>query len=173
MNNYLSDYQRRVKSLTQRFLLIGINVIDNDTICCNILGSSGQIYTIEIVVEKHLGKILAHCNCPDCAIRKVNCKHMYWFGTKKLGVADPCQWTSELLDFFIVNNSQFYDNYAIGRNEVCPICLETMDYKTEHTICCTETCQNSVHAICWKRYHFTSFSNQCVVCRSNSMPTIF
>ena len=170
---YLSDYRRRLKSISQRFLLIGIQIIDRETINCKILGSSNRIYTLEIVKSEFAPFVYASCDCPDCTIRKVTCKHMYWFGTKQLGVSHPDLWTAEIIDIFIINNTRFPVQFAIGRNETCPICLEPIDYQQEHTICCTMVCQNSVHSMCWRRYHFSSFSNKCVVCRSKSMPTIF
>lgn len=167
---YLSDYRRRLKSVYQRFLLVGIHIIDPSTIKCKILGSSNRIYTLDLVKSGDM--IEASCDCPDCSIRKVTCKHMYWFGTKQLGISDPHLWTTEMIDNFIVHNTRFPVSFAVGRNETCPICFESIDYQQEHTICCTMVCQNSVHSMCWRRYHFVSFSEKCVVCRSKSMPSI-
>ena len=172
---YLSDYRRRLKSVYQRFLLIGIQIVDRETIECRILGSSNRMYTLELI-KSDIGdhpKVYTKCDCPDCSIRKVTCKHMYWFGTKQLGVSDPNLWTVEMIDSFVINNTRFPVEFAVGRNDTCPICFEQIDYQHDYTICCTTVCQNSVHSMCWKRYHFVSFSDKCVVCRSKSMPTIF
>lgn len=169
-DTYLNDYRRRLKSVSQRFLLVGLLLVDTNTIKCKILGSSNRIYTLELVTTEN--QVHARCDCPDCVIRKVTCKHMYWFGTKQLGVSDPNFWTVETVDIFIKHNKKFQEQINRERNEICPICFELIDYQNQHTIRCTMVCQNSVHLLCWRRYNYVSFSNQCVICRSRSMPSI-
>jgi hypothetical protein len=164
---YFSNYKRRVKGLTQRILLIGGTKYNEGYLTCQILGSSNNVYTITITCQKR--SVWACCNCPDSIIRDATCKHLYWFGHKILGFRDPAEWTCEAIELF----AESFTNSAIhGRNETCPICLEDIHYDKEYTLCCVQSCQNAVHALCWKRYHFASYSTKCVICRSSTMPSV-
>ena len=106
---YLKDYHRRLKSISQKFLLIGIETTDFNIIYCKLVGTSNRIYTIKIELYRSSNLVIPNCNCPDCTIRKVTCKHMYWFGRKKLGVAEPYLWTLQMIDLFVYNNLWYYN----------------------------------------------------------------
>jgi len=172
-------YKRKLRSLTERILLIRaellyyMNYIEG--IDFTILGSSNKIYNVEIwrnlIVEPNTYDICYSCSCPDHQFRGNICKHVYWVGTKFFHTMDPENWS--LLDYNrIITKYWINENKAdhTGRNEDCPICLETINYQTESTICCTYECYNAVHAVCWGRYNDISGSTKCIFCRANSMP---
>jgi hypothetical protein len=135
------------------------------------------MYTITIQYSNDC--IVKCCSCPDYTRRKKTCKHLYWLGYKKLVQQSetavdlqPENWTIKLLEKFIQNCTS--TSMCIGRNEICPICYECIKYAEEQTVCCEDTCHNSVHSICWRRYYHSSGNTKCVVCRSPGMPkTIF
>lgn len=163
MNNYLDEYKRRWKSITQRFLLLGVEYQkgQDDIIDCVILGSNNTMYHICISCEPTLAFC---CTCPDAMIRKSICKHLYWFGFKKLGKSNPIEWTKDDIAVFL---NKYIGGGAIkGRNDSCPICLEHINYEKEGTTCCEGVCNNSVHTICWNRYTDISNNFACVTCRS-------
>lgn len=173
MDDYIGDWNRRVKSLRERILLL--NVSNQVTgIQCDILSQTDKQYKITINVDKrcqtlsNVTKINVSCTCPDFCIRNVKCKHIYWLGYKKMGYNTIEEWTNEGIQQLISNHS----NHSHGRNDTCPICLETIKYNIEPTVCCESECHNAVHKICWIRYFTTAYSRKCVVCRSWSMPEI-
>jgi hypothetical protein len=163
----LFQVKRRIKSLTERILFLGGSLTENETINCYILGSSNNMYTINL--HEWFGQIKYSCNCPDYTIRNLPCKHIYWLGAKKFGNMDPIYWRSEAYDRLFREFSILNNNNYVGRNLDCPICLEDIDYQHEPTICCIYQCNNSVHAICWTRYSEISGKTNCVMCRSEMM----
>lgn len=165
MNDYIGDWCRRVKSLRERILLIGVSQ-EGGEIICDILSHTDKQYKIQITLTSPNVKV--QCTCPDFCIRKVTCKHIYWLGYKKLGYKTPEEWNQETV-FNLLNN---YLCNVVGRNDTCPICLENIDYSNELTICCESECHNSVHTMCWERYFMTAYNRKCVVCRSWGMPEV-
>ena len=159
--NFIDDYKRRIKSVTQRILLLEIKKRDENIIQCQIVGSKNNVYVITI------NNLKPTCNCADYNNRGVICKHIYWLGSKKLGHMNPEYWKQEDISAFIENNKN--SNYPKGRNEACPICLELIDYKKELTICCLFECKNSVHSYCWNKYVDISKKTKCVCCRTEWM----
>jgi len=119
------------------------------------------------------GEVNVYCSCPDFQHRNTICKHIYWFGIKKIGIFNPRHWRPRDISIFIQNHLYVYHMYPTGRNDTCPICLEKIDYQDEDefTICCVNSCNNSVHVACWQRYYNISYSNECVMCRAPGMPT--
>jgi hypothetical protein len=166
MNDYLGDWNRRVKSLRERILLIKVSQEEDNKIVCDILSHTDNQYTIQITLLPT--DIQVKCSCPDFSMRKVTCKHIYWLGYKKMGYKTPQEWNKETVLNLV--DSHLYN--VIGRNDTCPICLESIDYNNEQTICCESECHNSVHQICWIRYFMTAYNRKCVVCRSWGMPEI-
>jgi hypothetical protein len=175
----VNDNKRRLKSLTERILLIDADVIyvnssyDNciSGIYCKILGASNKIYIVE--VWKEYDYINSICSCPDFIIRNCTCKHIYWLGSKKFDCLDPCEWSVEnynsLIREYWLNET---DYNIIGRNETCPICLDDIDYENDMTICCKYECYNAVHSVCWSRLYSISGKTNCVICRTDTMPII-
>lgn len=169
--------KRRLKSLTERILFIdSCLVYDNDksveAIKCQILSASNSLYDLKIWKENcplfdGLVNIHCSCSCPDNTIRKKDCKHIYWFGLKKFGIMEPEYWCEDQYDDFVLQTWILeYDSTIKGRNEMCPICLETINYSNEKTIRCRLQCNNSVHMTCWNRYYYISGKSQCVFCRN-------
>jgi len=168
--------KRRVKSLSQAILLLGVRITESqndligmsmETAKCDILSESDRAYTITLKKSKCLSEPPLYsfevtCSCPDYVNRKQNCKHIFWLGYHRFGVSDPSMWSwCDIIDFF-----DMYHDYqvVVGRNENCPICLEHMDYEREHLICCEE-CSNAVHVLCLGRYTIRSRNSNCVLCR--------
>lgn len=176
------DYKRKLRSLTQRILLIDTSVIYNGEQISDIdeisgldfkvLGSTSKIYMVQ--VWRELYNINCSCSCKDYTMRRRNCKHIYWLGSKKFGNIDPIYWSINtykniIADCWIKEESL---KYKVGRNENCPICLDIIDYENDMTICCKYQCNNAVHAICWCRFYNVSGKTNCVICREDTMPVI-
>ena len=156
-----STFKRKLKSLTERILLIRIQLVYSinymDGVDFTMLGSTNKIYNVKICRDSDLNY---SCNCPDYTFRNNICKHIYWIGTKFFNTMDPQNWS--LSDYnLVINKNRINKNTSghTGRNEDCPICLEKINYQTESTICCTYQCYNSVHTICWGRYNDISGLN--------------
>lgn len=177
------DCQRRLRSLTQRILLIDASVIyevgnngfldEISGVDFKVLGSTNNIYVVQ--VWRELYRINCSCSCMDYTMRRRNCKHIYWLGSKKFdGNMDPIHWSINsykniIADIWIKQESL---KYNIGRNETCPICLDYIDYENDMTVCCKYQCNNAVHAVCWCRFYNISGKTTCVMCRQDTMPTI-
>lgn len=164
--------KRKLKSLTERILFIDSDLIYDkfnfvEAVKCKILGSRNFLYELTIWKDKD-SNIHCTCSCPDHNLKKNQCKHIYWLGAQKFGFMDTKYWTHELYDEFIYKNLLIdYTNISREQNKDCPICLETINYDNEKTIRCRLGCHNSVHAICWNRYHYISGKLNCVFCRRN------
>lgn len=178
------DYKRRLRSLTERILLMDVDLIysndlyslyDIDRIAgidFKIVGSTNKIYNVQ--VWRELNRVSCACSCMDFVMRNRYCKHIFWVGSKKFGEMDPDLWLIEyykkiVTEYWIVQENQILKN---GRNENCPICLDVIDYENDMTICCKYQCFNAVHAICWSRFYNISGNTNCVVCRTDTMPII-
>jgi len=179
--DYIKRYKRRWRSITDRILLLDIsfetkkdNNIDQEIyykIESKILGSKNKEYTISIVsdhesIGSYLNESSCKCSCPDFTCGKNICKHLYWFSYKFMHDIHPDRW-----NFYHVSNLiNLLRNRSIkikGRNDMCSICLEEIDYDKENTICCVENCNNSVHQFCWNKYNiFNLYKNTCVICRN-------
>lgn len=181
-------YKRKLRSLTERILLINAelvyekpDILSIENLPCTsyiyginfkILGSSNKIYNVDIWRSWiQYNEISYSCNCPDFCLRGNTCKHIYWVGSKQFNSMNPEEWdifdyNRIITDYWITENNA--DN--MGRNSNCPICLENINYETESTICCKNQCHNAIHAICWGRYYDISGNTRCVFCRANTMP---
>ncbi len=177
IENYKA-YMRKYKSLMQFFMLLDVDVQEhtfdsNCSVKCNIIGANQQFYTLRIAVF-HVSNLTSfECSCPDYIHRQVFCKHIYWFCFRVLGVPDiqnvRPQDIQRLLEYF---QRVPLTTITQGRNDTCPICLETIHYSSERHLCCMSGCGNSVHTLCWKAYFTKSYSNKCVFCRTPSMPIL-
>jgi hypothetical protein len=177
MINKTNEYKRRLKGLTEKIVIIDTElkcepvIIDEVNCDCitginfKILSSNNNIYNLELF--KKINKIMYNCNCPDFQIRKVICKHVYWLGYRKFQTTNPLEWSVNIYENLIIEHWRL-DNYK-GYNDICPICLENIDYNNEFTVSCKYKCYNSIHSDCWKRYYDISSKKNCVFCRSDSM----
>ena len=175
--NKTNEYKRRLKGLTEKIVFVDTelkyeSIILNDILCyaitginCKILSSSNTLYNIEL--SKTNENINYKCSCPDFSIRNVICKHIYWLGYKKFNTTNPLEWDHIHYENFIIEN-WILDNY-VGLNEICPICLEQINYEQEFTVSCKYRCYNSVHSDCWKQYYDISGKKNCIMCRCDSM----
>ena len=165
----LEILKRRIRGLTQRIILLDIKRGENNDIFLKILGSKDNIYTIHIWTD--WDKITCDCTCPDNKFRGLECKHILWLSLRKLGKTETKLWTVD-----DINNLYYYWNsiycYPPGRNDMCPICLENIDYGNENTISCFNGCNNSIHSFCWSKYYIISQKTRCVICRKLTMPHI-
>jgi hypothetical protein len=172
IQSFIGNCQRRWRGLTERMLLVGIDVATNDSITCQVLSpSNNNVYNVKIVSYPLMDKVITYCDCPDSFHRGIHCKHIYWLAIKRIGTVNPFHWTPRAIEHFVA--SHIGQISQRGKNDTCPICLEYIDYEYDFTVCCGQSCGNSVHAICWKRYYFASFSDQCVLCRENTMPSLY
>lgn len=164
------DWQRKQKSLYQKFSLIDIysklNIYEEHDIYVKIMGTREIIYTIEITFSPSRKMIYYSCSCPDFIHRYINCKHLYWFGKIQLNKMSPNTWNINDMAKLRTNLTN-YDNFPKGRNDKCLICLEKIHYASENTINCVDQCKNSIHALCWNKYTFESLKYDCVMCRQD------
>ncbi len=168
--------KRKLKSLTERILLMDVNLIQDVFIYginFIILGSTDKMYTIQVWVEDET--VNCACNCADYIMRNRICKHIYWLGSNKFNEINIDNW--DLYTYNKIITEYWIDEENInvnnGRNENCPICFENIDYKYDTTICCKNECKNSVHSTCWTRLYSISGKTKCVVCRTDTMPYIY
>jgi hypothetical protein len=171
----IGEYKRKINSLNNKIVLLRTDLIYDDDfisgIKFRILGTTDKIYNV--ILSKIVDKITCNCNCPDYTRRKVDCKHIYWIGYKKFGNFSPVHWQpGDYISLIIETWFYDYEDDCIGRNDVCPICLEEIDHETERTICCKDECENSVHSVCWNKHYESTGKTQCVMCRTNMIPFI-
>jgi hypothetical protein len=177
------DYKRRLRSLTQRILLIHTSVIYNNNeqsgyfdeisgLDFKLLGSTNKIYIVRVWTESY--NINCSCSCMDYTMRHRHCKHIYWIGSKKFGNMDSIHWSISTYKNIIAKCwiKEESLKYNVGRNETCPICLDVIDYENDMTVCCKYQCNNAVHVICWCRFYNASGKTNCVICREDTMPII-
>jgi hypothetical protein len=184
----LTDLRKRYKAQTEYFYLLDVSdTSDSDSVAveaveaiesveavesvesvesivCVIQNDHDKEYTITIRNYTDAEEIKIACTCPDFIYRQKICKHIYWLGHSKIGHLDPYEWTHDMIMQFcrLYKDSV---NPIIGRNDICPICIENIDYTTEKTICCVHSCWNSTHSKCWIRYYLASQNTRCVLCR--------
>jgi hypothetical protein len=180
--NY-SDYRRKIKSISDRILLLDVNYFPLQNFTqCKILGSKNNEYflniqikpnnierniNLEIIPDDEDDILDIACTCMDFQIRKEPCKHIYWFCKYNLKNHEMNPKLSSPSDLYEFLYYYLYLNKKIkGRNETCPICLEKIDYNIDNYICCIDYCQNAVHNVCWCKYQYISNSNKCVLCRN-------
>lgn len=169
MDDYLSEYRRKVKSLSENMYLEGV-AIDYNTTQFLIYSASRKHYCITI---ESCDSLKIECNCPDFKRRKRYCKHIYWVGLKQINKEDPGVWTKDDIQAFLKEYYLLYGyshwsypaGIIYGKNDTCPICLDPIDYDTDFTLCCKHGCNNSVHVLCWNSYQAVSQSYKCVMCR--------
>lgn len=171
MDDYIEKYKRRIKSITQKFNLLNIVVIDVNNLSCYISSESKKLYIIDIFNYRDENDVKITCTCPDNMYKKYTCKHIYWLGSNHIGISEPKKWNQDMIDTFILLYSRCFIKNIKGRNEDCPICLKHINYNSEFTVCCTKVCYNSIHTLCWYRYYLTTYSNKCVMCRSKTLPS--
>lgn len=172
-NEYYSNFKRKLRSISDRILLLDVNYYPiTNFVQCKLLGSKDKEYCLNIYINSIVDTIDTDtidisCTCMDFQMRKKICKHIYWFCRYSLKDIDmkPDLCKSSQLYEFLYNYLQI-DKKIKGRNENCPICLDNIDYNNENFICCTDNCGNAVHNICWSRYKYISNSNKCVLCRN-------
>ena len=158
--------QRLHKSFTQRILLLDVQCKNDNQIHVTILGASNKEYSL-ILKTNDDDTVSSCCTCLDYQMRHEICKHLYWFGHKKMYGLHPNQW-----DINLFNNLYWHYNHIYqeeGRNDMCGICLESIDYNNENSICCTWGCRNSIHTICWHRLLAATNVNRCIYCREWSL----
>lgn len=163
----LCDLKRQARSVVEHFTLLDVNIQVDNRIECKILGSTNKDY--RLVFTWDVSELYYKCTCNDHTYRKVICKHLYWFGESFLARKQPTFWTMYDLTQFI-RDYLYFQNLMVGLNDICPICFNCIDYASENTVCCVSSCQNSVHAECWKRYTHITPTSKCVICRRQSMP---
>lgn len=165
----LQILKRRIRGLTQRIILLDIQMGKDNDVFLKILGSKDNIYTIHIWTD--WDKLYSNCTCHDYKFRNIECKHILWLSLKKFGKIETKLWTVD-----DINNLYYYWYsmycYPPGRNDICPICLENIDYTNENTISCYYGCNNSIHSFCWNRYYTISKKTRCIICRKLTMPQI-
>jgi hypothetical protein len=171
MNEYLSEYKRKVKSLSENIYLEGVIIEFAHVTQFLIYSATKKHYCISIKPCKDKLKIA--CDCPDFQRRKMYCKHIYWLGIKQFNKENPATWMNEDIDTYLKNYYSLYgyshwtypEGILYGNNDICPICLDKIDYNNEFTLCCKKGCNNSVHVMCWNNYQDVSQSYKCVLCR--------
>lgn len=156
--------QRELRAITQRILLLNVDCTSELSLSVNILGASNKEYIIYLTKETD-DTVKFECTCPDFKIRHQICKHLYWFGHKQMYNTHPSNWNCYLFNklYTYYNTAKLLQEH--GRNNICGICLESIDYNIENAVCCTLGCKNSVHTICWYRLLSTTHMNRCIYCR--------
>ncbi len=179
-NNFLSDmnkneeenlqiFTRTIRAVTERILLLDITLGEDNDVFFKVLGSKDNIYTIHVWLDFY--DIKYDCTCPDNKYRQLDCKHVLWLSLKNFYKSDPKEWTTDDINNFYSNWYNIYC-YPAGRNTNCPICLEHIDYDKQNTVGCTNSCNNSVHTLCWNRYYTIAKTSKCIICRKFTMPRI-
>lgn len=84
LNDNLHNDIRKIRGCTQNILLKDIHVCENKSVLCEIIGTTGNMYFVELV-----GKPC--CTCADFANHNVRCKHIYYVLEKILGVKNSAK----------------------------------------------------------------------------------
>jgi hypothetical protein len=169
------DYIRRYKGLTEKIKLIEV-IAKRNVFCFKIISASDSLYNI--IVQNYTDEIIIECTCNDYCKRDKICKHLCWFGLKIIGVDEKymIRWQQskmihnlyeieKKLDDFLINYHIPYIFTTMGKNDVCFICLDNINYKNECVVCCETGCENAIHAKCWNRYQLYNNTNRCIICR--------
>jgi len=174
-NEEYSRIKRKLKSLSERILLLDVNYYPIPNFAqCKILSSKNKEYSINIQVKhQNIEKddendtLDISCTCMDYQVRKNFCKHIFWFCRNSLNQStmNPLDCKSSDLYEFVYYYLHVGLSKKKGRNENCPICLEKIYYESENYICCENNCGNAVHNICWSRYKYIGNTSKCVLCR--------
>ena len=153
-----------------------------------IMGSTGNVYTV-IISNK------SSCTCPDYRKRKKRCKHIYFVLIRIMKVENPEKKifsNEELKEMFnniplITNNliidknkrEKFYEitnkinlnkskkkiEQKINDNDICPICLDSLNNGKELDYC-KYSCGLSLHKKCYQMWEKRN-KGICVFCRAN------
>lgn len=174
------DYIRRYKGLTENIRLIDV-VAKQNLISIRLLSATNILY--DIIVQNYTDEIVIECTCNDYCKRDKICKHLCWFGMRLLGINQEymIRWQDtkmindydemeRKIDEFLINYHIPYVFTQRGKNEICPICLENINYRTECVVCCENGCDNAIHASCWNTYQMYVYTNKCILCRQYTMP---
>ncbi len=168
------DYKRKLRGMTELLTLNKVEIVLSDkytitNILCELLTKEGKKYNI--CIWKGFYSLKCECSCMDFYYRKKNCKHIYWLGFYKFGNLHPDDW--DCFSFYnFITEYWITQNNIVGRNEQCSICLEDIIYDVEMSVCCINSCYNSVHTKCWKRFYNVTGNSICVMCRSNIIPYV-
>lgn len=185
-----SDLRKRIsRALSQRMFLVGqidkSNTRNGQSRMYNILGSTGNVYNIEI-------KKLPSCTCPDFE-RGHLCKHIIFVMVKVLHVPRKSElifqkalMKTELAKIFadappapqseVIANTKVINAYnkVVGGLAVpcapqkdpdgdCPVCYETLLGNKKMLDSCG-TCRNYIHKECLGQW--LSVQRNCVYCRA-------
>uniref|UniRef100_A0A6C0DZH0 SWIM-type domain-containing protein n=1 Tax=viral metagenome TaxID=1070528 RepID=A0A6C0DZH0_9ZZZZ len=169
MENAHTIDKRKLKSIWQNIVLQSIyckHESDHNIVTYfNVIGASGNIYTITVRCDTQTEEIMYSCTCPDFCYRQRECKHLYWISKNAYEAQNPNQWQIyDILEVWSNNVSSW--EYPHGRNDTCPICIDNIDYHNERTLCCISECYNSMHYNCWWRYNKASRDFKCTICRT-------
>ena len=175
---------RRQRSLTEPIYLLKMKPIKNKFMReFNVVGTSGEIYTVKINQNPS-------CSCPDNECNGNICKHIYFIFLRVMnswGNIKSKYKQEKLLTIFkniphfisddIAYNNAAKNNFANHFKEktiitqklgdICPICLIDIDTKSNLIDYCKYGCGKSVHKVCFNMWNKSSKSNTCVFCRSN------
>ncbi|AYV78107.1 MAG: RING domain protein [Edafosvirus sp.] len=146
----------------------------------NIMGSTGNIYTVTISASPS-------CTCPNCQINGATCKHIlfvlfkimkykgsdYTFTKSQLStlfVNIPAIFTDDLLPsdkvinkYINLNNKHEKVERKELNDDVCPICME--DFTGEvGTSYCKYSCGKNIHTECLKIWSKNK-EKTCIFCR--------
>ena len=180
---YMTAFRLRYeRARNQRFYLITSDISNN--LCkFNVMGSTGNVYTVLIDSEKDT------CTCPDYLGRKQHCKHIIFVLNMVLSIniedifmrnynPDSIKTYAENHDIFTqftsdslierfnkINISKSTDSEVKQKmNQECAICFEKINHEKDKIVYCKYVCGNSVHKECFNRWS-TIKPNQCVYCR--------
>lgn len=158
----IDTQKRRLRATESNKISLCDIFVHQNFLHCQIRGSNDTLYHVSIWVD-YYDNTRSCCDCPDFVYRNNICKHMYWLSYFKMSKSHPGQWTKgDVIN--LVNTEK--QSSTKGRNNVCPICCEDINYHSQETVCCESSCTNAVHAECWRDYMRVSRSAKCVMCRS-------
>ena len=157
------EVKRWCRSHIQRILLFDVKQVNANKLCITLLGASNIEYQITLKRDCENREITYKCSCPDFMYRNIVCKHLYWLSHKEMRNLHPDEWDDSIYQLLLFRYSCMFQEK--GRNDTCGICLEEIDYDTEHVICCTTGCQNAIHGICWNRFMSKTNNDLCIYCR--------
>ena len=173
---------RKHRGKQQKLYFIDSNNIDDYRKEFNVMGSTGNVYTVSISNE-------TSCTCPDYKQRHARCKHVFFILLRIMNVnendVDQNKYSNaEIKDMFdnmpgiieelkIGNTLKNKYNQKtpkntkvklLGMDDLCPICLEDMNNGEEYDYC-QYYCGRAVHINCFDMCKGQN-GNNCVFCRN-------
>jgi len=176
---------RQSKALSQRLLLADFEIIVDENIASfEIIGSTGNIYTVKI-------NRFPSCSCPDYRQRQTTCKHIYFTLSKVLQQPEEIwkkgsDFDEDQVAIFLARAQNLQDSrkHCVKKDSgieiveiftdeekkkqkdlkeqgECPICLCEFVHG-EDVIFCYMTCGMNLHKMCFHRMK----KEQCPMCRS-------